>query len=292
MTKKQKGFNFSIPLFFKGIAMGIADVIPGVSGGTIAVIVGVYQQFIESLSLVHYSWLKLFLTLNWKKLWSIEAFRFLINLGSGILCAIILGAKLISYLLIVAPEMLWAFFMGLVIGAIFLLMQKENKRVTSYVFYTLGTATAWFLTSAVHISFPEGLISTFFSGILAICAMLLPGISGSYILLIIGKYHHIINAVKAPFSEGHLQVILAFIAGAVVGLLTMSHFIKWLLKKYEHFTMMTLIGFMTGALPKLWPWNQAEFIPNLYHFMVVAIGLISIIGIIILDKKMRELTRT
>lgn len=274
----------NISLILKGMAMGIADVVPGVSGGTVALLLGIYEQFIKSLTEVTPKWLIMLIKLEFRKLWSQPAFRFLALLGIGIGSAILIGARVILYSLGHSPEVVWALFFGLVAASIIILINREKgKGAVSWLLFILGAGFAFWITRMTSLNLGDGSLSILISGALAICAMLLPGISGSYILLIIGKYQLILTSLKNPFSTQSMQVIAVFAIGALAGLLLGSRFLKWLLSKYHHQCLMVLIGFMLGAMPKLWPWKSDIDLSG-YNLIVIAVMLSSFVGVLLLER--------
>ncbi|WP_424962071.1 DUF368 domain-containing protein [Ekhidna sp.] len=241
-------FNFK--LFLKGAAMGCADLIPGVSGGTIALITGIYEELINSIRSVDTQALKLLLRLQFKDLWLHINGPFLAHVFAGIFLSIFSLSSLITYLLSDHPIPLWSFFFGLIlISAFYVLPKKMN--LWSFGFMVFGAVSAYMITSLTPAASSEQLWFIFISGAIAICAMILPGISGSFILILLAKYEYVLNAVKS-FD---LQVILVFGIGCVVGLLSFSKLIHWLLQKHKSSTMASLAGFMLGSLNKIWPWK-------------------------------------
>lgn len=239
-----------ILLLLKGMAMGGADVIPGVSGGTIALITGIYEELINSIKSVDGTALKLLLKLEFKKLWERVNGSFLLIVFSGVLISIFSLAKLITYLLEYQPIPLWSFFFGLILVSAFYVMPRQRS-VAMYVFLVIGVASAYAITTLSPANTPEAYWFIFLSGAIAICAMILPGISGSFILLLLGKYEYILEAVKA-FDLG---TILVFGLGCLIGLVAFSKFIHWLLQSYKVPTLAMLAGFMLGSLNKIWPWK-------------------------------------
>ena len=242
-----------ILLFLKGIGMGGADVVPGVSGGTIAFITGIYEELLDSIKSFDQSALQLLLKGQFKLFWEHVNGKFLLVLVSGIFVSILSLARLIHYFLDHHPIQLWSFFFGLIIISA-LLVTKQVKRWKPIIVISgiLGAIIAFFLTGATPATTPDNYLFVFLSGAIAICAMILPGISGSFILLILGKYEFIIESIK----ELNLLVIGVFGAGCVVGLLSFSRLVSWLLKKYHDFTVALLAGFMIGSLNKIWPWKE------------------------------------
>lgn len=230
--------------------MGGADVIPGVSGGTIALITGIYEELIDSIKSVDATALRLLLNFELQKLWQRINGAFLVTVFAGILFSIFSLAKLITYLLEYEPIILWSFFFGLILVSAFYVMPRQRKKA-AYVFLMLGIITAYSITTLSPANTPEAYWFIFISGAIAICAMILPGISGSFILLLLGKYEYILGSVKS-FD---ILTILIFGLGCVVGLISFSKFIHWLLQHYKVSTLAMLAGFMLGSLNKIWPWK-------------------------------------
>ncbi|HAH03288.1 MAG TPA: DUF368 domain-containing protein, partial [Vibrio sp.] len=239
--------------FFKGMAMGAADVVPGVSGGTIAFITGIYDTLLESIRRINPSVLGL-----WKREGFKAAFNhingfFLISLFAGVFTSIATFAKLISWLLVTHPVPLWSFFFGLILVSVFhILKQVEKRDMIRFVFLLLGVAFAYSITVLKPLQMEPTSINILIAGAIAICAMILPGISGSFILLLIGMYGPVLGAVK----EFQIDVLALFLSGCVIGLLTFSHVLSWLLRSFRDFTLVFLTGLMIGTLPKIWPWKE------------------------------------
>ena len=242
-----------ITLFFKGIAMGGADVVPGVSGGTIAFITGIYGTLLDSIKSVDATALQLLIKGRVKDFWQHINGSFLVTLLAGIAVSILTLAKLIAYLLEHYPIQLWSFFFGLIIIAAYLVAKEIKKwRTGVFVAAAAGIAIAYYITLATPAETPTSLWFVFLSGAVAICAMILPGISGSFILLILGKYAFILEAV----NERNFAVIAVFGLGCVVGILTFARVISWLLDRYHDVAVALLAGFMIGSLGKIWPWKE------------------------------------
>ncbi len=233
--------------------MGAADVVPGVSGGTIAFITGIYDTLLESIRRVNPSLLGIWKREGFKAAFAHINGFFLISLFGGILLSIATLAKLISWLLTTHPVPLWSFFFGLILVSVYhMLKQVENKTALRFVFMLVGIAVAYSITVLKPLHIEPTSINILFAGAIAICAMILPGISGSFILLMIGMYAPILGAVK----NGEFSILLMFICGCVAGLLSFSHLLSWLLKNYRDQTFLFLIGLMLGTLPKIWPWKE------------------------------------
>lgn len=268
--------------FLKGVAMGTVDIIPGVSGGTMALILKIYDKIIDQLQKINLVLLKNFLKGRFQLVFAQIDLRFLLALILGIGTAIMSLAHLISWGLEKYPVYLFSLFFGLIIASSILLIPKKNIKGASIIFLILGFIIAWIITSLTSANTPENYAFIFLSGALAICAMILPGISGSFILLLLGKYEFILNTIKNPFILNNLIIIIIFILGCIVGLLAFSRFLNFLLKKYYAPTLMLLIGFMLGSLNKIWPFKiaQKNIWPNINQEFFIALGL-AILGIII-----------
>jgi len=245
--------NRNYPLLFaKGLAMGAADVVPGVSGGTIAFISGIYSELIDSLKSINPGALKILFRQGIPSFWQAINGNFLATLFAGIFVSIFSLAKLVRYLLENQPLFIWSFFFGLIVASIiYVFRQQKHWRLAQ----TMGLAAGVVVALAAAFSPPLAVnvspLTLFFSGMLAICAMILPGISGSFILLLIGVYPAVIAAV----ADLNLSVLLSFIAGAIIGLMIFSHILSWLLHHHRATTLSVLIGFLVGSLPVVWPWK-------------------------------------
>jgi putative membrane protein len=239
--------------FLKGMAMGAADVVPGVSGGTIAFITGIYDTLLESIRRINPSVLGIWKREGFKAAFNHINGLFLISLFGGVFTSIATLAKLISWLLVAHPIPLWSFFFGLILVSIFhILKQIEQRTLSRLVFLLLGVAFAYSITVLKPLQLDPTSINIVLAGGIAICAMILPGISGSFILLLLGMYTPVLGAVKS-FDVG---VIALFLSGCVAGLLSFSHVLSWLLRHFRDFTLVFLTGLMVGTLPKIWPWKE------------------------------------
>ncbi len=232
--------------------MGAADIVPGVSGGSIALITGIYEELLESINSFNGDNLRLLLKFELKAFFQAVNGAFLLSLFLGIMTSVFSLSKLITYLMAEHPIPLWSFFCGLILIAAFLIL-KDIKEWSFGVVVALfvGTIAAYYITELPPTSSPDALWFTFVAGAIAICAMILPGISGSFILLILGKYESVLQAV----SERDFITLAVFALGCVVGLLSFSRIISWLLKRYYSLTIGLLSGFMLGSINKLWPWK-------------------------------------
>ncbi|MEM7040453.1 MAG: DUF368 domain-containing protein [Bacteroidota bacterium] len=237
----------------KGFGMGSADVVPGVSGGTIAFVTGIYEELIDSIRSIDLAALKVLRKDGLAAAWKHINGNFLVAVFAGVLISIFSLAKGLSYLLDNYPVPLWAFFFGLIISsAIFVGRQVKAWDGGKVATLLIGGAIAFGITMLTKVETPHEWWFVFIAGAVAICAMILPGISGSFILVIMGQYAFILNAIK----EMDFKVIVSFAAGAVIGLLSFSRVISWLFKKYHDHTIAILTGFMIGSLNKVWPWKS------------------------------------
>lgn len=236
----------------KGFAMGAANVIPGVSGGTIALLTGIFNELIEALnSLMSISTWKLLLKGDFKEFWRTIHGTFLLWLAIGVLLSVFSLAKLMEYVLAHHPVQTWAFFFGLIIvSAIFMLSDIKGWKGSDLCWLIGGVALGAFICLLSPTETTSDLWFIALCGAIAICTMILPGISGSFILVLLGKYEFIMKAV----SELNIPVLLVFALGCVIGIVAFSKFLHWLIGKYEKQTLLVLIGFTIGALVKVWPW--------------------------------------
>ncbi|GAB3488468.1 DUF368 domain-containing protein [Marinomonas epiphytica] len=244
-----------LKIYLSGLVMGAADVVPGVSGGTMAFILGVYDRLIRALSGVNKQSIRLLLKGDFKGLWRHFDGAFLLPLGLGIVTSIVALAKLVSYLLVNHPTPLWSFFFGLILAsAYFLMTQIKELKWSHLVLLVFGVIIGAALSRLVPVQLEISYLMVFLSGMIAICAMILPGISGSFLLLMMGMYGFIITSIKS-FD---LPILVVFSCGALVGLLSFSKCLNYLLTKARSATLATLTGVMLGALVKVWPWKEAQ----------------------------------
>ncbi|ASV28934.1 DUF368 domain-containing protein [Maribacter cobaltidurans] len=237
----------------KGIAMGAADVVPGVSGGTIAFISGIYEELITAINNINLGLLKTWKTAGFKAVWQEINGNFLIALFTGIFISLFSLATLVSWLLENEPVLLWSFFFGLVLASVFF-VGKEIKRWNLGIVFSLllGAAVAFFITTLPPNENIDSLPFLFLSGVLAVCAMILPGISGAFILVLLGSYKTILDAVHGR----DIKVIITVGLGAIFGLLSFARLLKWMFTHYKNITLAILTGFILGSLNKIWPWKR------------------------------------
>lgn len=244
---KKYGLNY-----LKGMAMGAADIVPGVSGGSIALIAGIYQELLDSINSFNLDNLRLLKSFQIKEFYTRLNGNFLLSLVLGILTSIFALSRVITYLMEVHPIPLWSFFSGLILVSAFLIL-KETKQwnFVIVVSIAMGTAFAWWVTNLPPTTTPDAPWFTFVAGSIAICAMILPGISGSFVLLILGQYERILQAVL----EKDLFTLVLFALGCVVGILSFSRVVAFLLRRFHAATIGLLSGFMLGSVNELWPWK-------------------------------------
>ena len=258
-----KNFLKYIIVAVKGACMGAADVIPGVSGGTIAFIMGIYDEFVGSIAKIDATAVKMLFSGRIKDFWKHINGTFLVALAAGIGISVIALAGLMQTLLSTFPIQTWAFFFGLIVASsMFILRGISGWSIKDFIMLALGLALGVTVCTLSPTQTPDELWFIFISGALAICAMILPGISGSFILLILGKYQYImarITELVSGVDPGRNALILGvFMLGAVVGILGFSKFLHWLLARWHRATLIVLAGFIIGSLVKVWPWSNTE----------------------------------
>lgn len=259
----------------KGMCMGAADVIPGVSGGTIAFITGIYDEFVGSIARIDSSAVRMLLKGQFRNFWKHINGSFLLSLVAGIGASVVSLAGLMQMLLRDFPIQTWAFFFGLIVASsLFILRGISGWRIREGLLLLLGVILGAVVCTLTPVNTPDALWFIGLSGAIAICAMILPGISGSFILLILGKYKYIMGAItsllgnmgalwgaagasSAAFWQS-FSVILVFGCGAVIGILSFSKFLHWLLARRPKETLIVLAGFIIGSLVKVWPWSNPE----------------------------------
>ena len=247
----------------KGVCMGAADVIPGVSGGTIAFITGIYDQLVGSIASINAEAFRLLLQGRFKAFWRHINGGFLLSLIAGIGVSVITLAGLMQMLLTTYPIQTWAFFFGLIVASsIFILRGISGWHLREYLMVILGVLLGATVCTLSPTQTPDGLWFIFLSGAIAICAMILPGISGSFILLILGKYQYIMGCISDLVSgtdvTRNLLILGVFAAGALVGIIGFSKLLHWLLARWNKEVLIIMAGFIIGSLVKIWPWGNPE----------------------------------
>ncbi|MEJ8763491.1 DUF368 domain-containing protein [Phocaeicola sp. HCN-40430] len=292
MERGLKDYAF---LVLKGMGMGAADVVPGVSGGTIAFIVGIYDELINSIKSINGKSLKLFFTGKFAAFWKMINGNFLFSILLGIGISVFSLAKIITWLLVEHPILVWSFFFGLVLASTwFVAKDIKGWNWKTILGFVVGVVVAFYITVATPAETPSYLWFIFLCGAIAICAMILPGISGSFILVLLGKYFFIMDAVKTL----DLVIIAVFGAGAVVGITSFSRVLSYALKHVRNITLAVLSGFMLGSLNKVWPWKEQittvvdghdlmienNILPNQYIVEAVVLMLVGFFMVYFLEK--------
>jgi putative membrane protein len=264
MERKLKDYAV---ISLKGIAMGAADVVPGVSGGTIALIAGIYKELIDTFTKINFGLIKIIRKEGFVKAFYSVNGPFLVALLSGIIFSILSLAKLFHFLLETEPVSVWSFFFGLIIASVWLVGKRVSIwNLSNIVALIVGAVLSYGITILSPASGPDTLLFLFISGMLAFVAMILPGISGSFILLLLGAYQLVLGKVSSLIdSVRHFEMDLllsnlvslgVFALGGVIGLLSFSRVLKWMFEKHEARTLALLSGFLIGSLNKVWPWKQ------------------------------------
>ncbi|APX99705.1 DUF368 domain-containing protein [Lacinutrix venerupis] len=249
----QRKFKDYFLIALKGVAMGAADAVPGVSGGTIAFISGIYEELISSISNINLSLFKTLKQDGLKSFWKQANGNFLLALLTGILISFASFMRLAKYLIEQHPVLIWSFFFGLIVVSIYFVGKQITKwTIGSVIVLLAGAALAFYITSLPSLGANNSAWFLFFAGAIAICAMILPGISGSFILIILGAYTALSNAI----NDWDFKKIGLFAIGAIAGLLSFSKLLKWLFKNYHNTTLALLTGFILGSLNKMWPWKR------------------------------------
>jgi|YNPMSStandDraft_2_1061718.scaffolds.fasta_scaffold05610_4 putative membrane protein len=248
-TAKEHLYNFA-----RGFCMGAADLVPGVSGGTMAFILGIYHHLLDALHAINLDFLRLLWSLRWREAFRSFPWQFLASLGLGIATAILTLSRPIHWALAEHPELVWAFFFGLVLASVSVVRKRVFHWSPLLVFILLmAAALTFYFVGLLPLETPHTPLLIFLSGAIAICAMILPGISGAFILVLLGKYRYILGAL----IRLDLIIILTFGAGCVIGLLSFSRLLRWLIARFHDPTIAALTGLMIGSLRKVWPWQAA-----------------------------------
>lgn len=271
----QRRFLDYAVISLKGIAMGAADAVPGVSGGTIAFISGIYEELITTISGVNLSLLKTLKKEGFPSFWKQLNGNFLLALLTGIVISFVSFMRLAKYLIENHPILIWSFFFGLIVASIFLVgRQIKSWNLAVIASLIAGTLAAYYVTTLPSMASNENDFFMFFAGALAICAMILPGISGSFILVILGAYKTLSDALH----DFDFKKIVIFAFGALVGILSFSHILKWLFKNYHNVTLALLTGFIFGSLNKIWPWKLTDEVIEKSSGKVLAFSDVSELG--------------
>ena len=273
-----------ITLFFKGIFMGIADAMPGISGGTIALLLGIYEELIESISELKISLFSKLINKGFKSFWEKLNGNFLLVLVSGIGISLISFVKISASFLESFPLFIWSFFLGLIFATVYVIYKLISQwHNLNFFFLIISIIFSIFLSSFSAYDTDEiSLLYILFSGIIASSAMILPGISGSLILVILGVYAYLIKAL----DNLELIVIFTFISGAIIGLLGFSKILKYLFNNHRDATYTIMLGLVIGSIENVWPWNKSfsTELSNLNLFLSVSLVILGFVIVILLEK--------
>jgi putative membrane protein len=286
-TKQNRSLLDHFWISARGFAMGAADVVPGVSGGTMAFILGIYDELLDAIHAVDATFIRRILTLKWKDAFAEFPWRFLFALGLGIGVAVLTLANALHWALENKPVFIWSFFFGLILASIFVVRKRvANWSAVNILAAVFAAVGAFVLVGLTPSETPHTPLLLFLSGAVAICAMILPGISGAFILVLLGKYRYVLEAVK---NLDFLTIAIVGL-GAVVGLLVFVRLLRWLLNKNHDLVVAILMGFMLGSLRKVWPWKNLEpvsetftreinFIPAALNGEVATALLLMVVGV-------------
>ena len=285
--------KFNTSLFVKGMLMGIAEIIPGVSGGTLAFITGIYTELVDSIKSVNLGSLKLLFKFQFKNFWKQINGNFLFTLFIGMISSILILSRFIIFLLDNHHFKIWGFFFGLILSSAFIIFKSISKlNSKSYVFLSLGFVVSGYISLVAPSSTPNTYFFIFISGAIAISAMILPGISGSFILVFLSKYEFILSSLNSL----EINVLTVFLAGCVTGLVTFSRLLSYLFKNYYDSVVSILVGFLMGSLIKIWPFyqiiefnqnneplytnpvlpNSSQTLESIYFLIFLVVGILSI----------------
>lgn len=281
----------NIKLYFKGMAMGVADAFPGISGGTMALILGIYKELISSISVINFSLFKTLKNEGFNEFWRKLNGTFLLMLFSGIISSLVVFMNIASYLIDNFPVLIWSFFLGLVSASIYIILKptdlfnfnKTQHILINWLLLLSSLYISYLLTSLPEINnLNENLIFIFFAGLIASCAMILPGVSGSYILVILGLY----KTMSKALINLELDKIVIFGFGVILGLTSFSKLVKWGFDKFPNKILIAMTGLILGSIHKLWPWksNEINILPtnySEYNYLIESIVLF-IIGFLLI----------
>jgi len=244
-------------LFFKGVFMGAANIIPGVSGGTIALITGIYAELLQAIRSFNLDTLRFLKQFELKRALNTLHLRFLVTIGAGVALSILSLAHVMTFVFTRFPVHTWSLFFGLLLASILVMAVKIRNWIGSGGLAIIGgTVFAYFFVAMIPVSTPNAWWFILAAGVVVICTMILPGLSGSFLLLILGKYEYIIGALKQPFVLENFLILSIFGIGCVVGIMTFTRVISIMLERYENVTMAVLTGIMCGSMRKIWPWKE------------------------------------
>ena len=277
MEKNKKGIYY-LTLFFQGFCIGIANAIPGISGGTIAFIFGIYEELIDAIKSFNIKFIQLLIKLKIKDAFSLVSWRFLGMLILGAICAILSLSHLITWLLKNKPMLINSFFFGLILATVPIIGKVIKQWTpTKIAAVILSAVLSYIICGMVPVSTPENIWFLFFSGAISISSMILPGISGAFILVLLGKYRFILETISSPFTSQHFISLLSFGMGVLFGIVTFVRILSWLFHKYHDMTVAVLTGIVIGSLNKIWPWKKITAVIETHHGKIIPIEQINII---------------
>lgn len=307
----QETFHYWLMLYIKGMAMGAAEVVPGVSGGTIAFITGIYERLLYAIGAFTPALAKVFRDQGWRGLWVRVDGTFLSVLVTGMATSVFTLARLISFALTNYAIFVWAFFFGLIAASVYLVaLEVRHWRLNPILTMIVGAIAGFMMTQIVPLELDPGPVYIFLGGAVAVCAWILPGLSGSFILLLLGLYATVIDAINSL----NLLLLGSLALGCVLGLICFSHVLTWMFQRYRDETLGLLVGFMIGALAKVWPWkytlsyqmgHAGETIPLVQEIvmpstfqqltgddpqiaMVVAMGVLGLALVLVMERVTRD----
>ena len=288
-----------IIVFIKAFCMGIADIIPGVSGGTIALITGIFERLINSIKSFGLSSVRLLIKGKLKEFARVTDLYFLIALFAGVILAIVLLARIFDFLFSQYPVYIWAFFFGLILASVYFVGKTVDKwSISVSISFVIGTTLAVMFTFLTPATQNDNFFYLMICGVVAVCSMILPGLSGSFVLILLGNYQLV--AIDA-INNRDLEILLPVLLGAVGGLVAFSHILSWVFKRYKDQTIATLTGFILGSLGVIWPWKSPieqmfgdklkvvgydYFLPelNTEFFIALLIIIVGIVSIWIMER--------
>lgn len=268
----ESAMNDKLRYLFCGLAMGAADVVPGVSGGTIAFITGIYPRLLHAIESFNFTFIKRLLNFKFREAFALIPWTFLIPLLCGIALSIFTLAKGVTYALHTWPITIWSFFFGLIVASIFILSKGlQGSWASTWIGLAAGALVGWWIGGANTMDIGQGLHIYFASGFIAICAMILPGISGAFILVLLGQYTRIIQAV----ADFDFMVLAVFATGCALGIMTFARILNRLLTRYPNGMTAVLTGLMAGSLRTVWPWKEGSMpaLPPLSTELAIAAAL-------------------
>ncbi len=275
---KSRGGIYYLTVFFQGFCIGIANAIPGISGGTIAFIFGIYEELIDAIKSFDIKFIQLLMRFKIKDAFSLVSWKFLGVLVMGAITAILSLSHVITWLLKNEPVLINSFFFGLILATVPIIGKVIKQwTLTKISAVILSALLSYIICGMVPVSTPESVWFLFFSGAVSISSMILPGISGAFILVLLGKYKFILEAISSPFTSQHFIALFSFGMGILFGIVTFVRILSWLFHKYHDVTVAVLTGIVIGSLNKIWPWKKIIGVIETHHGKVIPVEQINII---------------